>query len=241
MVKAVKLIVILIFSFVNNDVQAQSLTGSWEGRMGSEILQINIEQKNGALCGYTYDIEMYDRTSFCSVKFTGTYLFDERKWYLQGYEFITHSPKHVFMNIKIWFDPADPLGALRASVNSNDVSLRMHDYFADEVLLRRKSSRPIPYEGQKGSCFDKIPEKPNPERDNIPETPKKEKPPIAPNMEIPKKPESPIIDSVKIISPNKVITTDSAVEKIKKMEARKNSEQSRLVIHSKTIKFKIIR
>ena len=50
-IQLILLFTIILFSF---SAKAQKLTGSWEGRLGSEILQINIEQRNGALCGYTH-------------------------------------------------------------------------------------------------------------------------------------------------------------------------------------------
>ena len=243
------LIFLLILTFVNHQVHAQTLTGSWEGRMGSEILQINIEQKNGALCGYTHDIEIEDKSSFCSAKFTGTYLFEEGKWYLQGYQFITRSASHVFMSIKIWFDPADRSNILRASVTPSEISLRMHDYFSDEVILYRKSKKPIPYPGQKGSCFDEKIDKLSPEREPKIEVIKKPTSPSAPSKKDtvrianPKKPQVPIpptsIDTVRIIKPKKPEIPDSSVSKIKTMEARKNSEQSRVVIHSKNLNLKL--
>lgn len=232
MIKAGKFFLFLIITLINFPVHAQTLTGSWEGRMGSEILQINIEQKNGALCGYTHDYEINDRASFCSAKFNATYLFEERKWLLQGYQFITHAPSHVFMNIKIWFDPSDPPGVLRASVNPANVGLYWHDYYADAVLLRKKSNKPVPYPGQTSSCFDKTPDKPNPERDNITVIPKKPVSPATPTTPVKK-------DTVKIIIPKKLEPVDSGLSKVKDMEARKKSEQSNLVIHSKNINLKL--
>ena len=239
------LIFLMILTLVNHQAHAQNLTGSWEGRLGSEVLQINIEQNRGALCGYTYDIEIDDENSFCSAKFTGTYLLEERKWYLQGYEFITRSGSHVLMNIKLWFDPEDSPGVLRASVTHNDVSFFMHDFASDVTLLVRKRKKPIPYPGQRGSCFDETPKKPSPERNNIPIIPKKPIAPVAPPKKdsvkiiIPKKPEAPKQDTIKIPIPKKIAVSDSSAVRIKNMEARKNSEQSRLVIHSKTINLKL--
>ena len=230
-----KLYLTLLICFLIFSAQAQNLTGSWEGRMGGEILQINIEQKNGALCGYTHDYDINNLTSNCSAKFNASYLFDERKWYLQGYEFIAHSPNHIFMNIKIWFDPADPMGVLRASINSADVRLSWHDTFAKEILLRKKSNKPVPFPGQVSSCFNKTPERPDPERNNIPVIPKK---PAVPK--VPSKPPSPEIkDTVAVITPKKAEPNDSSFSKIKNMEARKNSEQSRLVINSKNLNLKL--
>ena len=245
MAKAVNFIILVICILIGLHASAQNFTGSWEGKLGSEILQINVEQKNGAICGYTHDVEIYDKSSFCSAKFTGSYLFDERKWYLQGYEFITRSSSHVFMNIKIWFDPSDPPNVLRASVTQQNVSLRMHDIFSEEVFLERKSKKPVPYAGQKGSCFDEIKDKPSPEKDKSIVVSKKPVTPVPPVKK----------DSVKIVTPKKPETTnqplkkDSIIsrpkkieessDKIKNMEARKKSEQSRLVVHSKNLVLKL--
>lgn len=250
MVKIVKFIFLFAIILNSKSTKAQNFTGSWEGRLGSEILQINIEQRNGALCGYTHDVEIYDKTSFCSAKFTGTYLFDDGKWYLQGYEFISRSSSHVFMNIKIWFDPQDPSNVLRASVTQQNVSLKMHDIFADDVYLERKSKKPIPYPGQKGSCFDEKIDRPGPERNNTIVIPKKPATaPVIPKIDtsknvVPPKnkvvPTPPAIkDTVKITNPAKVVKADSSKEKIKSMEARKSSEQSRLVVHSKNLNLKL--
>lgn len=222
---------ILLISLVNFTAHAQKLTGSWEGKMGDEVLQINIEQKNGALCGYTHDHKIYNLSDNCSTKFNATYLFEEGKWYLQGYEFIARSQNHVFMNIKIWFEPTDPQGVLRASVNSSDINLRMHDYFATEILLRKKANKPVPYKGQMGSCFDNKTEQTDPERPLTTVPPKK--------TEVPKTPSQPTVPLKKDSTKNKLEPVDSSQAKVKKMEARKNAEQSRLVINSKNLNLKL--
>lgn len=209
--------VVFVLMLMNLASSAQSLTGSWEGVMGSELLQLNIEQKKGRICGYTHDHGINDTASNCSAKFSGSYLPQERVWYLQGNEFFYNSGNHTLMNIKIWFNPGDPKGVLRASIADNDVSLAWHETFARfYIVLTKKKNKPIPYPGQPNSCFDKVTPAPKP-----------------------KEPKKTVVDTIP--KPLKVMpkVADSSIFKIKNMEGRAKSEQSRLVIHAKEINLKL--
>jgi hypothetical protein len=54
--------------------KAQDITGTWEGSIGKQFLQINIEQSANKICGYTYNYVYRDNTiSYCKAYFTASY------------------------------------------------------------------------------------------------------------------------------------------------------------------------
>ncbi len=78
---------------------AQNLTGTWEGVMDDEILQLNFQDEE--LCGYSYDYALQDSSDHCKVYFITSYNETKREWFLSGQQFIENSGNHVLMHIWI--------------------------------------------------------------------------------------------------------------------------------------------
>ena len=90
---------LLIFSHVAIS-QTSSMEGRWEGVMGDELLQINLVEKKGVICGYTYDFRLSAPDDHCKAYFSAYYSKDINAWILNGNEFIENSGTHVFMQIR---------------------------------------------------------------------------------------------------------------------------------------------
>ncbi len=92
---------VLLLLFLSCSAAAQKITGTWQGEMeGNEYLQINIIEVGDKLCGYTWDYELNDSTSFCKAYFSGSYNKLMDAWYLEGYSFMKNSGDHSLMQIK---------------------------------------------------------------------------------------------------------------------------------------------
>ncbi|MBC7867968.1 MAG: hypothetical protein H7X88_10595, partial [Gloeobacteraceae cyanobacterium ES-bin-316] len=92
---------------IGNFLNAQKITGTWEGYMNEEFIQINIEQKGNELCGYTYDYELRNRASHCRATFSGRYDPEEELFFISGNSFMENSGSHVSMRIILWYAKHD--------------------------------------------------------------------------------------------------------------------------------------
>ncbi|MFZ1527238.1 MAG: hypothetical protein WAT19_00680 [Ferruginibacter sp.] len=227
---------------------AQNITGTWEGRMGTEKLQINIEQKGSKICGYTHDYVVTNSESFCKAKFEGYLDGETNTWYLRGVQFFENSGDHVLMRLALWRNRGDGRDELRVAVSTG--SLLSGGMFGDrdEVILRRVSATPNNLPAYLPPCFPKKEKKPvvSPK----PETPKPVTPkPVNPKPVTPKpvtpKPVTPKPDpalSVKkdtIKKPAPVQPKPEATPIVKKMIQRRQSEQSRIAISSNHLNIKV--
>lgn len=107
-------------------IQAQDLTGTWEGAMGRrflgldnrQYLQVNIVQRDNEICGYTFDSILNTKHDRCRALFTGTYDKKRKEWELTGTSFMENTGGHIFMRIKLWKEKRTTEDRLEAEVSS---------------------------------------------------------------------------------------------------------------------------
>jgi hypothetical protein len=228
-------IVWLILLFITNPASSQNLTGSWEGESDNEFFQVNIvQEKQGEICGYTYDHSLYDRRSYCRAYFKGSYNTAKKRWDITGLSFISNSGSHVLMRIILWKDFENGDMVLSGIITAKSSFLSILSFGSkDYVLLRRVSRTPVPLPGNMPTCF------PDPDAPQEPDKPKE--PPVTkpvPKRALPadtivvkppviKKPVDPPI--VKIEPKKESIPLPPAVKE------RKNNTFSRLTVNVKDI------
>lgn len=226
---------------------AQNITGTWEGRMGSEKLQINIDQRGSKICGYTHDYVLENPESFCKAKFEGYLDGETNTWYLRGVQFFENSGDHVLMRLALWRNRGDGRNELRVAVTTS--SLLSGGMFGDrdEVILRRVSTTPNNLPAYLPACFPKKEKKTAPVVTPKPELPKPVTPkpvppkPVTPKPVTPKpptpKPVTPKPDTIKKTVPTLPKTDPTPI--VKKMIERRQSEQSRIAISSNHLNIKV--
>lgn len=161
----------------SNPINAQDLTGTWEGLMKDEYLKINIIQNDNKLCGYTYDVVLKNKSSHCKAYFKGLYDKETKIWTLTGTRFIENKGDHVLMIVKLWKVPQAGNDILRSTVLIQDLFSNFFDAAATEFFwLRRvsvKTKNPaigIPV------CDEMVKEKPVTPKKTIITTPEKKAP-----------------------------------------------------------------
>ena len=244
---------LLLFSFSFN-AYAQKITGRWEGRMGTERLQMNITQKGTKICGYTYDYVTAEPSSFCKAKFEGYLDPETNTWYLRGVSFFENSGGHVLMRLAVWREKTDPPNKLRVTVSTGSF---MDQIFSDreEVILTTVSSKPNNFPDGEIPCFTVV----NKPKQIAPKPPRPTAPKPAPQKPVVKKPEAPkpapkpmvkkpeprplppIVkkDSVKKPLPKPITPEIKEPSLVKKMTERKQSEQSRIAISTNKLNIKV--
>ena len=236
-------LLVFIFTICCFTGVSQNLTGTWEGQMSAENLQINITQEsNTEICGYTYDHFRSNPLDYCKAYFRGYYNKRQEAWELNGISFLENSGTHVLMRIKLYKDKIDGEEVLLALVQAkSSVDFFMSLGIRENVVLRRVSLKPTKLARNLPPCF------PDPER------PPKEKPVVKPRtdtivkkIELIKKP----VDTVAVKKKDTVITKpdipivkevpkkipDPIVETVKE---RKNVTFSTIPVTVKTINMKL--
>ena len=139
----------LLFSFAP---MAQNITGTWQGKMTNEFVQINIQQKGNQLCGYTYDYILEERQSRCIATFEGLYDPAKKLWYIYGRRFVENSGGHVLMKMVFWNEVADGKNILKGRVfTSSMMGLMMDD--GDPIEVKRMSAKPQQLGNLVPPCF----------------------------------------------------------------------------------------
>ena len=126
-------------------VRAQNITGTWEGIMDNELLQVNALQQGSQVCGYTYDHFIDNKAEFCRAYYTAAYIRNERAWQLNGVSFIQNSGGHVLMRLKLWRDITDNVNQLHAVVRVQGLFSLFDE--GDTVQLRRVNPQPTKLNG----------------------------------------------------------------------------------------------
>ena len=248
-------IIILILSCNASYLFAQNMTGTWEGYMTGEFIQINVEQKGNELCGYTYDYELNEKSSHCIAPFTGRYDPESKLWVFSGKSFIENSGSHVLMRLILWRDPTDNKNILRGKVYLQSSVSSMFGMGGDDISVKRVSSKPQQLGSVLPPCFPQpknnpvtkkvIPVNPKP----TPKLPaatsvKPKKPAVAPTIPKPLPPPKKIpvaTDTLKKVNPvlKIPVITQPDKEITKKMNLRKQTEQNRLEVSVKRINLKV--
>lgn len=103
MKKAIFFFAIATLLFGDMLLQAQDITGTWEGRLdGRQFLQLNIVQVGKVVCGYSWDHDNINAKSYCMARFMGRLDEVENEWVLTGYSFIEQSGDHDLMTLRIY-------------------------------------------------------------------------------------------------------------------------------------------
>lgn len=232
------LLVILPFLCTEN-LAAQDITGSWAGIFNGEYMQVNVEQQNDELCGYTYDYELNDSSSYCMARFTGRYDADKQIYFIAGNGFIKNSGNHVLMRIILWKSREDGRNSLRGKVYVQNTVMSIFGMGGDEIFLKRVSVKPKKLPGIMPDCFPELKKQPKP-------APAKEKPVV--KKQANSKPVTPktVKDSTAgkdsslrdINKPvQKIAPPVTQPEKI--MASRKQSRQSRLTVDVNVLNLKV--
>ncbi len=238
LMKHICLLVILPFLCAEK-MAAQDITGSWEGIFNGEYMQVNVEQQNNELCGYTYDYELNDSSSYCMARFTGRYDADKQIYFIAGNSFIKNSGNHVLMRIILWKSRENGRNALRGKVYVQNTVMSIFGMGGDEIFLKRVSAKPKKLPGKMPECFPEPKKQPKPE-------PVKNKPVF--KKQANNKPVT--VKTVKDSTTGKdssLREINSPVQKItppvtqpeKTMASRKQSRQSRLAVDVNVLNLKV--
>lgn len=225
---------------------AQKITGTWEGYVTGEFIQINIEQKGNELCGYTYDYELNNKASHCIAAFEGRYDPERKMWYLSGKSFVENSGSHVFMRIILWNEKEDGKNILRGQVYTKP-AVGSFPAAGDDLKVKRVSSKPQELGSILPPCFPP-PIKPVVPKSNavvkpLPSSPAVRNKPAEPKLTKPIPDKSFKVNADTPI--RKMSSLDPVVQKsldntiLRKMNARKKTEQSRLSVSVTKINLKV--
>ena len=239
-----RIVLFIFFLLPAGLLKAQNITGSWNGYMSGEYLEVNVEQRGTELCGFSYDYELDDHYSYCIANFRGRYDKDKKIYFLNGSSFVENSGSHVLMRIILWRNNLDAKNILRGKVYIQSNAMSIFGMGGDDVILKKTSGKQKQIEGNTEPCFPKplMPVKPKP-------APLKKQPakPVAPKTS-PAKPAikkpAPVIpvkkDTTKIslpVTPIVIPREPSSLEHV--MTTRKQSQQSRITIDTKEINLKV--
>lgn len=228
MIRAVRYIILFLLLLNRNQVQSQRITGTWEGRMGQEWLQINIKENNGILCGYTYDRFINDEKDHCKVYFTGEYNFSKKVWVITGQSFIENSGSHVFMRIWLWRESSGNNNFLAANITTEFSSeIEWPEDLLQHTVLKKVLRNPRPLDG-KPLCL------PEPVK---PKLPVEKKQPLIPATIITDTTKANVIQSPDTNQHRKdiAVITHKDTPVLQKMIARKRTGISRLEVNVKQI------
>ncbi len=245
MIRACRYFLFPILMLFAKNAFTQNITGTWEGRMGSEYLQINIVQKKNELCGYTYDYSIYDRREHCKAYFKGWYDKERDMWILLGTNFIENSGSHILMQIKLWTN-GQSNNTLNGSVDAKDAAVSLMNWSSGQAIRLKKVPTDPANKAALSYCFPKIVKEKIPQKK---ETVVIKKP--APNIKkkdvtkaLPAKPT--VIKPAKTLqktdtlkrpnyNPTLVKKQNEYSSLLKKMNARKSTEFSHLRVNVKHI------
>jgi len=136
-----RIIILLVLLLNKNSVLSQNITGTWEGVMGHEYLQINIKEEKGKLCGYTSDHYLINKKEYCKAWFTGFYDKQKKEWIITGKQFIENSGSHVLMRIIFWMPENDEKNVLSAIVTTNtSYNFFFSQRMGEKIILRKTSN-----------------------------------------------------------------------------------------------------
>lgn len=228
----------LLFPFYGS---SQKITGTWEGIMDDEVLQVNIKQNGNRICGYSYDYMIGNKESYCKAYFEGYYDKSQEIWFIDGTRFYENQGEHVLMRMKFWADKSSGTLLLRGSVSlKSSLGSFLGLSSAMPVTLRRVSPIPQYIPGTFSPCYDPVPQKkPDPEKPALPKPVQpKPVPPKPPKPELPKK-DTQKISSIDSLQLEPVKKPDVKPLEDNRLLSRKNKEMKRLIVNVKNINLKV--
>jgi len=223
--------------FFTTTLKAQSITGTWEGSMGNQFLQLNVTQKGTELCGYTWDsVKIFGMKSYCKAYYSGSYDKAKKEWYITGTNFIEQRGGHMLMRLRFWQDPNNEDILIGTEMPGKGIlGLLSMTMAADRIVLKKVSDKPRRPGVGKGSCFEEPVTKegaPDP-RDKVVTARPKEIPPAkpAPKPVVTDSAPAPVVvpPVVKVPAPKPV---ENVLEEVNK---RKNKAFKTLQVNTKKI------
>lgn len=228
----------VLFSLPTVNGTAQDISGSWAGIFNGEYMQLNVEQRNNELCGYTYDYELNDSSSYCIARFQGRYAEDKQIYFIAGNSFVKNSGNHVLMRIILWKSREDGRNSLRGKVYVQNTVMSIFGMGGDEIFLKRISAKPKKLPGIP-KCFPEVKKQTKP-------APPKDKPVVKKQGEK-KAPSTITVKDSSIRKDNsirKIVTipkntTPPVLKPEVSMASRKQSRQSRLTVDVNVLHLKL--
>ncbi len=248
MISVKRYITSLYFIFLAINLPAQNITGTWEGDLGGDqFLQLNIIQTGNKICGYTRDYVLADQRSFCKAFFEGYFDKEKQKLFISGKYFLQNTGSHTLMKLSLKYKVVNGVEVLEEKPSAAAIILSLLSPFGNNdegspqpelttqyVYIKKVSDQPYEINELMKDCIarDKV-------RDTMVKfiTPPKSKDSIPPIVKIPP---PQIKDSVKVnLAPPVVIKKDSIAAAPKTVTQRKNTEQSRITVNTKSINLKV--
>lgn len=255
------LLILFVFLFnCSSTMQAQKLSGTWEGYAGSsEKLKVCIKVKNNELCGYTADYELNDPRSFCKALFRGWYKKDEAIWILMGTSFLENSGEHILIYLRLWHQKGDPDGYLRGTIESKSGAVSIFNMGGgrEKVILKKLSeklpadmpdcfpvvkkntTKPVPKKITSKPVIRKVsPPKQTTVKKPVIANPKNTtKPPAIAAKPVPAKPLSPLAEPAKPVTIESPASANNLVTS--KMKARKKNSFSHIIVNERKLTLKV--
>ena len=123
-------------------MQAQKLTGTWQGKMGeNEFLELNIVQIGNNLCGYSWDYELKNNASYCKAYFNGSYSKVLDAWFVEGNSFMEQGGGHSLMQLRFKIENEGGRIALTGFCRITPSMFYIDDN-PSSFVLRQTSTRP---------------------------------------------------------------------------------------------------
>jgi hypothetical protein len=167
-IKAVRLLAMAIISLIQLNVSAQSLTGTWEGRLAEGMFfQMNIIQNGDQLCGYSYDYVLDNPDSYCKEYFVAHFNNKKKKWELLSTEFIENAPKctckHLPMRLELMYTKHKGKHVIKGTLANKNILNSISSMFSfrtkDGVYLEKTSDKlRVILPGMK-QCYDELSDK----------------------------------------------------------------------------------
>lgn len=230
----------IAFLFFSMPLRAQNITGTWEGIMDNQFLQLNITQKGTELCGYTWDsVRVFGSRSYCKAYFSGRYDKSKNEWIISGTNFIEQRGGHILMRLRLWQDNNND-DVLRGVETPKSGVLGLLSFaMAENILLKKISDKPRRPGNGKGSCFEEPVNKedgPDP-RDKVATTTRPRQVPPPPINPVPKpvikdSTPKPVIVAPPVVKVPEPKPVENVLEEVNK---RKNKAFKTLQVNTKKI------
>ncbi|OQP44442.1 hypothetical protein A4H97_08670 [Niastella yeongjuensis] len=129
---------LLLWLCIGEPCWAQDLSGTWEGRIDAEYMNLVLIKQGSTYIGYTYDEGM----GFCKTNFLGNFNDSTRLLKGAGQSFIARTANHVMCTYKLTFSVQSDGKYLIGSANAKSALTQILSMgMAVRTVLRQVSSR----------------------------------------------------------------------------------------------------
>jgi hypothetical protein len=138
-----KLVLLCLFAYLSITCRSQNiLSGTWEGLLDDQLLQLNIVKGAGRLCGYSFDYVLNNPGSNCKAFFEAKYDESNKVWVFVGQSFIENNRGHDLMIMNFRMVNVEGKQILRGVVNTRSEIGEVFRGAGTYVELKRVSSKP---------------------------------------------------------------------------------------------------